>query len=125
MQLRYNNYLTAIRKYKPFIAAVLLSAYAFIATPIQFWHHHNYAVNAKRSSSTNDKEKITFSKSSGKSVEGNCQICSHHYSTYYNDATTIFAAPLIFASIKEGFYYTSIPSTPLFNLPNKGPPALS
>lgn len=117
-------YLTAFRKYKILIAAVLLAFYAFLATPVQLWHSHNYAVNTQKSDSTNDKKQITFSKSTDKSIESNCQICTHHFSTYYDDATTIFSATLIIALISQGNLYTKIPLDPIFYQANKGPPTL-
>lgn len=101
-----------------------MALYAFVATPVQFWHHHNYAAQTTVSGSSEKKEATSLSKSTGKSVEGNCQICSHQYSTYNDGSTVIFAAPVFIANAKEGFYFRVISSVPLFNLANKGPPAL-
>ncbi len=115
--------LTTIKKYKQFIAILLMALYAFVATPVQLWHHHNYA-NIAASGSSNKEETAAFSKSTGKSAESNCKVCSHQYSTYNDGATVKFAAPLFIDKAKQGFYYTSIPSTPLHNFSNKGPPAL-
>lgn len=114
--------LTTIKTYKQFIAVLLMALYAFVATPVQLWHHHNYATVT--SGASDKKETASFSKSTDKSVEANCKVCSHQYSTYNDGATVIFAAPLFSDKAKQGFYYTSVPSTPLHNFSNKGPPAL-
>lgn len=114
--------LITIKKYKQFIAILLMALYAFVATPVQLWHHHNYA-NPTASGSSDNKETASFSKSTSKSAEANCQICSHQYSTYNDCTDVIFAAPVFIDNPKEGFYYNSIPLAPLFNFANKGPPA--
>ena len=101
-----------------------MALYAFVATPVQLWHHHNYPA-ASSSGSSDKKETASFSTATGKSVDANCQICSHQYSTYSDGADVIFAAPVFIANAKEGYYYSSIPSAPLFNFANKGPPALA
>lgn len=101
-----------------------MTLYAFVATPVQFWHHHNYA-NTAACGSPDKKETTSFSKSTGKSVEGNCQICSHQYSTYSDATAAIFAAPVFIATAKEGFHFIDLPSSPLFNISNKGPPAIA
>jgi hypothetical protein len=101
-----------------------MALYAFVATPVQLWHHHNYAT-ASSSGTSDKKETASISTSSGKSVDGNCQICSHQYSTYSDYDTVVFTAPLFIATAKDGFYYSSIPSSPLFNFANKGPPPLA
>lgn len=116
--------MTTNKKYKQFIAILLLALYAFVATPVQLWHHHNYA-NIAASGSSDKKETASFSKSTGKSAEGNCKVCSHRYSTYNDGATVIFAAPLFIDKAKQAFYNTSIPSAPLHNFSNKGPPLLA
>jgi hypothetical protein len=116
--------LTNLKKYKQIIAVLLMALYAFVATPVQLWHHHNYAT-ASSSGTSDKKETASISTSSGKSVDGNCQICSHQYSTYSDYDTVVFTAPLFIATAKDGFYYSSIPSSPLFNFANKGPPPLA
>lgn len=116
--------MTTNRTYKTYISAFLLILYVFVAIPVQLWHHHNYSTTASPASSEK-KETASFSKSAGKSFEGNCQICSHQYSIYSDGTAVIFAAPLFIATAKEGFYYSPVPSSPLFNLSNKGPPALA
>lgn len=125
LQHSYICILTKIRKYKNFIAAILLAVYAFVAAPVQFWHLHNYPVTSKSQLSSVEKETTSFATPTGKSVEGNCQICSYKYSTYSDDATVIFVALLFNATAKEGFYYNPIFLSPLFNFANKGPPALA
>ena len=107
------------------MAAVLLVVYAFIATPVQFWHHHNYAVKTTSSLQSVDKAKITAPDADAKTIEDNCQICGHHYSIYSNDDVPVFK---IFSAVfnpKEGFYALAIPLAPYFNSANKGPPSIA
>lgn len=115
-----------VKKYKSLIAAALLTLYVFIATPVQFWHHHSYAgADTASSLKLDGTQKIFSSDSSAKALEDNCQICSHHYSIYSKDDAAgfkIFNSP---ANSKEGFYALAIPLAPYFNSTNKGPPALT
>jgi hypothetical protein len=117
--------LTAIRKYKHFIAVVLLALYVFITTPINFWHHHNNTVNKNASLGPEDKEKINKSKSSGESIKEDCQICSHHYSIYNDDVAPEFIVFNVAFSTKNVYYILSIPLYPHFNSTNKGPPTVA
>ncbi len=95
--------------------------YAFAATPVQLWHHHNYSATEK----SGNRVTASIFKSTDKSAEVNCQICSHQYSTYFYNTDEIFVVPVFLANPKEGFYYTAFPSSPLFDSSNKGPPALA
>ena len=117
--------MTELRKYKKIVAVVLLAAYAFIATPVQWWHHHNYGTASTSSLQTVDAKKITAPAAENKTVKDNCQICGHHYSIYSNDDVAVFK---IFSSVinpKQGFYALAIPLAPYFNSTNKGPPAVA
>lgn len=113
--------MTANLTYKTWIAALLLCVYAFIATPVQFWHHHKYAANISASDS---KEEKTVSKSEGNAVEANCPICSHHYSVYADDSSTVFVIAVTNEVVNESFPLQSIPSALFFNLSGRGPPAV-
>ncbi|WP_332732614.1 hypothetical protein [Flavihumibacter sp.] len=117
--------LTTKKKYRQFIAIILMALYAFVATPVQFWHHHKdeQQSGVTRQAEKNDAESL--SSSAGKSLEGNCETCSHKFSSYNEGATIIFAAPVFYPVLKAGFYYSLVPSSPLFRLSNKGPPALA
>ena len=117
--------MTVNNSYKNYISGFLLVLYVFVATPVQLWHHHNYLSTA--SACASDKNETTsFSKSVSKSVEANCEICSHQYTTYIDSTFIIFTAqPLFFTITKEGFLYTVIPSSPIFIFLNKSPPALA
>jgi hypothetical protein len=95
--------------------------YAFIATPVQFWHHHKYAGSI---SASHSKEEKIVSKSEGKAVEANCQICSHHYSIYADDASTVFVIALTKEVAGESFPLQSIPAAPFFNSTGRGPPTV-
>jgi hypothetical protein len=95
--------------------------YAFIATPVQFWHHHKYEPGAIASHST---EANAISKSDVKTDDANCQICSHHYSVYTDDAPPVFATTGVSKVANESYSLQSVPTSPFFNLTGRGPPAL-
>ena len=117
--------LNIIRKHKTFITAVLLAVYAFIATPVQLWHHHNYKTNTVSEKSSKEKQSASFSKFSQQVVDANCQICSHHYSIFIDAEIVRLEAPFIVAQSVEQYYVFSIPTSPFLHFSNKGPPALS
>ena len=98
---------------------------AFIATPVQWWHHHNYAVKTTSSLQSANKAKITAPDSTNKTIEDNCQICGHHYSIYSNDAVPVFKIFSAVINPKEGFYALAIPLAPYFHSTNKGPPVVA
>jgi hypothetical protein len=93
--------------------------YAFIATPVQFWHHHKSPASICISDT---KEEKTISKSTGKTVEMNCQICSHHYSVYTGGTPTVFEIAVTVAVANESFSLQSIPAAPFFHFAGRGPP---
>ncbi len=111
-------------KYKKSIAVVLLALYAFIATPVQLWHHHNCDNDAVFSIKTNEAKSNFFEKDNVKKSLHNCDICAHQYAAYHNDIAT----PKL-----QYFTFSFKITTPYFlkNLvffshiqANKGPPAL-
>lgn len=102
-----------------------MGLYGFAATPIQFWHQHKYAGNSQITYSSSDKGSGIVSTASVNNSEDSCQICSHQYSAYNDNAVVIFATPLFFTKSKEEPYSVSIISSPHFNFSNKGPPALA
>ena len=100
-----------------------MAVYAFIATPVQLWHHHSYKVNTESVKLAKEKTESNVFKSAQQSADANCQICSHHYSVYNDVANIVFDVPtLIFPSGKE-YYIYSIPSALILSCSNKGPPA--
>ena len=124
MQQRYIK-LNRIRKYKTFITALLLAVYAFIATPVQLWHQHNYETNTVSGKSFKEKQLTSFSTFSQQVADSNCQICSHYYSIFIDAEFVRLEAPFIVAQSVEQYYVFSIPSPPFLHFSNKGPPALS
>jgi hypothetical protein len=116
--------LTTIKKYKQLIAIFLMALYVIVATPVQFWHHHDNA-GSVQSAKSDKKEASSFSKDKGAFEETKCQVCSHQFATYCNGVTEIFEAPLFAIAPKWGLYYSHVPSIPLFNFSNKGPPAIA
>jgi len=117
--------LNLIRKYKTFITAILLAVYAFIATPVQLWHQHNYATITVSQKLSTEKQSTSFSKFSQQVDDANCQICSYHYSIFIDAEVVRLETPFIASQSIEQYYVFSIPSSPFLRFSNKGPPALS
>jgi hypothetical protein len=112
--------LTASTRYREIIAAVLWVLYAFIATPVQLWHHHNIAKETKQSAKGNR----ILSESKSTTADVNCPICHHQYSVY-NDDVIIPAIPAVTEfSLQNGHYIPAPLHYPSFSFQNKGPPFL-
>lgn len=124
MQQRFIK-LAGITKYKTILTALFLGLYAFIATPVQFWHEHNYETSTASEQSSAEKHPVSVSKSTGNIADTNCQVCTHHYSIYLDVALMRIEMPVkAFQSIEQDYFF-SIPSSPYRHFANKGPPALS
>jgi hypothetical protein len=108
--------------YRKILAVFIVTVYAFISVPVQFWHHHTcIAKNTANTISANTKGKI-FQQASGSSSEANCPICSHKYSVFNNPAFVQFETLVIAAVATNGCYSPQLISASSFLLPNKGPP---
>jgi hypothetical protein len=105
------------RNYRPLAAAFLLALYAFMATPVSFWHHHQ---NNTRKQHT---EQNVAAGEENTVVGITCKICSHHYSVAANDAVTVYFAPVTFFNFFSDCYLLTHPTCPHYCQYNKGPPA--
>jgi hypothetical protein len=117
------NYLTAFRTYRFLSGVFLLALYAFVATPVQYWHHHKIVHAAKQNypkSSLQDH----FFQVDGSQQDTGCQVCSHKYSTYSEISIVAFEACNHIAGTAHGYYQLPTVTAPSFPLPNKGPPAI-
>jgi hypothetical protein len=124
LQQRYIKLINS-KKYNIGIATFFLVVYAFIATPVQLWHHHNYNVNTACKDTITKKEATSTYKSTYETVvDANCATCSHVYSTYSFTASINFETPLSYTQPKHTSYIVFIPFSPLLHCTNKGPPAL-
>jgi hypothetical protein len=117
--------LAALRSYRYILAAFLLTLYAFIAIPVQLWHHHQNILAAKPGIVAANTESDTVSQSSDLSSDTHCQACSHKYSTYHDDAIVPFQTLLLVIAAKNDCYALQLIAAPALSLPNKGPPSLS
>jgi len=108
-----------IRKYRHWIAAVLLALYAFIACPVQLWHHHPGGENTR----AEKKSARQFVIAKGNAPGDDCPICSHRYSTYSDDYHRIDIAPhTVYATILS-HGKTALCQAFVFHYSNKGPPS--
>ncbi len=104
---------------------MLLLLHAFIAMPIQFWHHHNYKVSVKKINQNSSNKTPTFTEFSNNSTEDNCQVCSQRYTEYSEDSIVINTITPTFQLSRASYFTIPIPSAPNNYLPNKGPPTIS
>ncbi|HRE50726.1 MAG TPA: hypothetical protein PK339_04870 [Flavitalea sp.] len=107
------------KSYRRFIAAVLLLAYGFIATPVQLWHHH------EQLSQKEEKKAGDLSENKGASIDNNCPVCQHQYSAYDNDAIVPAIPAITGWSSPDEHYQLTFFNVPVFSNQNKGPPGLS
>ncbi len=116
-----------IKKYNSLFAIAFLALYVFIATPVNYWHSHSDASNCHSLFKSTKKQKTTFSQLLEEKVEGNCQICSHQFSTYFCfDVLFIkFEITPIIIEKKQIFYFFSIPNFPFQGRCDRGPPISS
>ncbi|MBX2921907.1 MAG: hypothetical protein KF746_06930 [Chitinophagaceae bacterium] len=109
------------KRYRQLTAILLLVVYAFIATPVQLWHHHD-----AEKPITDAGIKTSFvSKIADTVSEANCLICHHQYSVYNDDIIVPVIAAVTEFSFQNGHYtpvlvhFIALPSQ------NKGPPVFS
>ncbi|MFT3701278.1 MAG: hypothetical protein QM802_02860 [Agriterribacter sp.] len=112
--------MTLTTTYRQYTAAFLLLLYAFIATPVQLWHHHDVA---KQFQHDTVKLQPTIKEQKGSiQTDGNCPVCQHQYTVYtHNNSNVLIAAPLAF-SMHKGQYLLKVFTSPCFVYQNKGPP---
>ncbi len=124
MQQRYIK-LIKEKKYNIGIATLLLVVYAFIATPVQLWHHHAYVAN--QSFKTTDKKDVSniYTSAQQTIADANCAVCSHVYPAYSFVPNISFETSFFVLQPKIAFYILAIPFSPLLNSTNKGPPTLT
>lgn len=112
----------ALKKYKQVTAAFLVALYLFIATPVQFWHHHNDATGTLGTvQNTSDKKGIVKPSAN---TDDNCSICLHEYTIYDNQLHSCNNLPLIVPTSKNGYYHPNAIVKYTFTLQNKGPPTV-
>jgi transcription elongation factor Elf1 len=105
--------------HKTILAASLLVLYAFIATPVSYWHHHK---STCEDNGTEQHSQVV--KKSQSVVDANCKICSHHYSASINDASTVYFSPITIHSTFSDFYTVKKIANPGYGQSNKGPPSV-
>ena len=109
--------MTALPKYRHLIAATLLALYAFVATPVQWWHHHHTTTETPAAAGSREAKQAIVAKATGSTAESGCQICSHKYSTYTNDALVPFVSSLQLTTVKNGYYRLPVISTGAYLAP--------
>jgi hypothetical protein len=115
--------LTVFRTYKVVLGAFLLALYAFVATPVQYWHHHKTVHAAKPDLAKNSQQHLFFQDGDGSQQDANCPVCSHKYSTYSEISIIAFEPCIQVTGAQYGCYQLPSVTAPSFPLPNKGPPA--
>lgn len=105
------------RNHKTILTAFLLTLYAFIATPVSYWHHHKSTCEKD-----NTEHHSNIIKKSIANSEANCKICSHHYSVSANDAITVYFSPVTFITTISDFNLLKKVANHGYRQSNKGPP---
>src|ERR1044072_4754755 len=82
------KYLTVLKTYKVLLGAFLLALYAFVATPVQYWHHHK--IHAAKQTHHQNSQYDLLLQDDGSQQDANCPVCSHKYSTYSEIAIIAF-----------------------------------
>jgi len=114
------HFLTVGKTYRQWTAAFILAVYAFIATPVQLWHHHPPAAReAGQAKAPGKGYRFMVQKNT---AADDCPICSHKYSTYTDYTyTPEISSAVSYADIKLSFC-SSIILSPSFHFSNKSPP---
>jgi hypothetical protein len=110
--------LTAYRKYRFPSALLLLLLYTFTATPVQYWHKHNFQPVTLNYTGDYNAE-IDDS-----AISSNCSVCSHEYSIGYNDSISLFCTANCFYTNYSVLIAPIIPEACNFGLSNKSPPVI-
>lgn len=113
------KYLTVLRTYKVLSGVFLLALYAFVATPVQYWHHHTIHAAKQTQNSQHDQ----LLQNDGSQQDANCPVCSHKYSSYSEIPIIAFEPCYHIAVAQPCSYLLANITSPSFLLPNKGPPA--
>lgn len=98
----------------------MLVLYAFIATPVSYWHHHKNTWGKN-----NTEQHSQVAKKSNLVTDANCKICSHHYSVSADDAITVYFYPINFLNTFSDFYTLKRIANPGYGQSNKGPPVVA
>ncbi|MGN6420044.1 MAG: hypothetical protein ACTHMC_21235 [Pseudobacter sp.] len=111
-------------RYRHFTALFLTALYLFIATPVQYWHHHvSHAATEFASENGSDHSDTGSTKIQGQHGD-NCSICAHHYAVFVEDSHPPQLA--FFPSLTSTYsLYRVTAITPLLTgFSNKGPPSM-
>jgi hypothetical protein len=117
------NCLKEVRTYKFLLGAFLLALYTFVATPVQYWHHHKVVHAAKQTDLKSSHQDLLF-QNDGSQQDVNCPVCSHKYSSYSEISIVAFELCNDVTEAQPGYYQLPSVTAPSYSLPNKGPPAL-
>jgi len=107
------------KRYKIFIGAFLMALYFFIVPPAGLWHQHGHPPAFLISHST---ENDVVSTSLETVTQGNCEICSHHFSVYIEDIEILPTTATFLFSSKVKYSTPSILRNTIFSLTSRGPP---
>lgn len=116
------KYLTVLRTYKVLLGVFLLALYAFVATPVQYWHHHT--IHAAKQSQHKNSQQPQLLQDDGSQQDANCPVCSHKYSSYSEIEIIAFEPCNNMPVTQLASYLLTAVTAPSFFLPNKGPPSL-
>lgn len=113
-----------VRKYRQWVAALLLAVYTFITVPAQLWHQHHPPAGKKTfTQKASGGQYLLVAKA--KLSADDCAVCHHKYSAYTDYHYTPTPAPVIIYSNYSQNRCTSLYYTAHFYFSNKSPPAIA
>ena len=102
----------------------MLVLYAFIATPVQLWHHHAPLAKAVQIPGKLNQVDATITiKGHNNGID--CSICSNEYAIYNNDAVALQIIKVTLRVTTNTYYLLNITAPPYTGIFNKGPPVLA
>ncbi|HVK46992.1 MAG TPA: hypothetical protein VM488_04100 [Pseudobacter sp.] len=111
-------------RYRLLLAFFLTALYLFIATPVQYWHHHaSHAAAALADAQSSDHAGPGSTKIQGQHGD-HCSICAHHYAVFMEDSSMPALASLPILTGSYSLYRVTAICPLLTSFSNKGPPQL-
>jgi hypothetical protein len=104
------------------LGAFLLALYAFVATPVQYWHHHAFE-NVAKQKRTPGSQYDQLLQDDGSQQDANCPVCSHKYSSYSEISIIAFEPCTHIVATQFNSYLPATITASSFLFFNKGPPA--
>ncbi|WP_145718726.1 hypothetical protein [Chitinophaga japonensis] len=111
-----------IRKYRQFTASILLAIFAFVATPVQWWHHHAHGFGLGPAACLKEKQPPVLSVKKGLGAGHDCQVCAHKYAAYHATPLPAFTSLLPALPALHACAFLTLPAPRCFSSAGRDPP---